>query len=65
MVVHSIKEINRLKKEINRLLSKEMPNIFLINTIEKNCPDLNYDFLSLESSFLGLFLGSSNSRRYH
>ena len=36
MVVHSIKEINRLKKEINRLLSKEMSNIYFTNTIEKN-----------------------------
>ena len=30
------KEINRLRKEINRLLIKGMPNIYLKVTIEKN-----------------------------
>ena len=35
-VFNSIKEINRLRKEINRLLSKEMSNIYLKVTIEKN-----------------------------
>ena len=44
------KEINRLRKEINRLLSKRMLNIYLKVTIEANSP--------------GQFLGSSNSRRY-
>ena len=33
---NSIKEINRLRKEINRLLSKGMSNIYLKDTIEKN-----------------------------
>ena len=33
-VFNSIKEINRLRKEINRLLSKGMPNIYLKVTIE-------------------------------
>ena len=33
-VFNSIKEINRLRKEINRLLSKEMSNIYLKVTIE-------------------------------
>ena len=34
MFFNSIKEINRLKKELNRLLSKGMSNIFLKVTIE-------------------------------
>ena len=34
MFFNSIKEINRLSKEINRLLSKEMSNIHLKVTIE-------------------------------
>ena len=35
MLFNSVKEINRLKKEINRLLSKGMSNIYLKITIEK------------------------------
>ena len=31
----SIKEINRPRKEVNRLLSKEMSNIYLKVTIDK------------------------------
>ena len=31
-----VKKINRLRKEINRLLSKGMSNIYLNVTIEKN-----------------------------
>ena len=34
MFFNSIKEINRLKKEMIRLLSKGMPNIYLKVTIE-------------------------------
>ena len=34
MFFNLIKEINRLRKEINRLLSKEMSNIYLKVTIE-------------------------------
>ena len=33
MFLNSIKEIDRLRKEINRLLSKEMSNIYLKVTI--------------------------------
>ena len=36
MFFNSIKEINRLRKEINRLLRKGMSNIYLKVTIEKN-----------------------------
>ena len=35
-VFNSIKEINRLKKEINRLSYNVMSNIYLKVTIEKN-----------------------------
>ena len=35
MFINSIKEINRLSKEINRLLSKGMSNIYLKTTIEE------------------------------
>ena len=35
-VLNSIKEKNRLKKEINRLLSERMSNIYLKVIIEKN-----------------------------
>ena len=34
--LNSIKEMNRLRKEINRLLSKGMSNIYLKITIKKN-----------------------------
>ena len=36
-------------KEINRLLSKGMSNIYLKVTIEKNWGFRNFDFLSLKS----------------
>ena len=35
MFFNSVKEINRLRKEINRLLSKGMSNIYLKVTTEK------------------------------
>ena len=35
MLFYSIKQINRLRKEVNRLLSKGMSNIHLKGTIEK------------------------------
>ena len=60
MFFNLIKGINRLRKEINRLLSKGISNIYLQVTIEKN-----FDFLSLKSLSAGQFLGNSNIRRYH
>ena len=51
-------------KEINRLISKRMSNIYLKVTIEKNWHSENFDFLSLKSSSPVEFLRSSNSRRY-
>ena len=35
MLFNSIKEINSLREKINRLLSKEMSNIYLKVTIEE------------------------------
>ena len=52
-------------KEINRLLSKGMTNIYLKVTIKKNWRSQNFDFLSLENLSQGQFLGSSNSGRFH
>ena len=54
-----------LRKEINRLLSKGMPNIYLKVTTEKNWPSQNFDFVSLKNLSPGQFFGSPNSRRYH
>ena len=48
MFFNSVKEINRLRKEINRLLSKRMSNIYLKVTIdEKIGRSQNLDFLGL------------------
>ena len=65
MFFNSIKEMNRLRKEINRLLRKGMFNIYLKITIEKKWQTQNFDFKSLKSSAPVQFLGSSNSHRYH
>ena len=62
--LNSIKEMNRLRKEINRLLSKGMSNIYLKITIEKNWRFQNFHFLSLKNLSLGQFLGSSNLHWY-
>ena len=61
-IMKTIKEIDRLRKEINRLLSKGMSNIYLKVAIET--------FSKLRFSWLEKFvtnsvLGSSNSCRYH
>ena len=47
MFFNSIKEINKLRKEINRL-SKRMLNIYLKVTIKKNWRSQNFGFLSLK-----------------
>ena len=50
MIFNSIKEINRLRKETNRLLSKGMSKIYLKVTIEKNFRrSQNFDFVSLKN----------------
>ena len=60
MFSNSIKEIYRLRKEINRLLSKEMLNIYLKVTFEKNWRCQIFDFLSSKNLSPGQFLGSSS-----
>ena len=58
MLFNSIKEINRLRKEINRLLSKEMSNIYLKVAIEKNGGPQNFNFLSLKNLLPGQLEGA-------
>ena len=65
MFFNPIKEINRLRKEVNRLISEGLSNIYIKVTIEKNWRSQNFDFLSLKNLSPGPFLGSSNSRKYH
>ena len=56
MFFNSIKKINTVRKEINRLLSKVMWNIFLKIAIkDKNWRPQNFDFLSLKILSLGQF----------
>ena len=49
MFFSSVKEIIRLRKELNRLLSKGMSNIYLKVIIEKGLGSQNFDFLSLKN----------------
>ena len=58
MFFNSIKEIKRLRKEINRLLRKGMPNVYLNVTIEEKWRSQNFDFLILKLFSLGQFLGT-------
>ena len=49
MFFNLVKEINRLRKQIHRLLSKGMSNIYLkITVVEKNWRSQNFDFLGLK-----------------
>ena len=50
---------------MNKLLSKEMSNIYVKVTIEKNLRSQNFGFLSLKIFSPGQFLGSCNSPRYY
>ena len=61
MFFNSFKEIKRLSKEINRLLSKRMSNIYLKITTEKKQHTQNFNFLNLKSLLPGKILGSSNT----
>ena len=56
MVFIAFKTINRLLKEIDRLLSKGMSNICLKVTIEKKWHTQNFDFVSLKNLFQFSFL---------
>ena len=58
MFFNSIKKINRLRKEIHRLLSKGMSNICLKVSIEKKWQTQNFDFISLKMCSLDSFLGA-------
>ena len=50
MFFNSIKEINRLKKELNMLSSKEVSSIYLkVTTEEKNWHSQNFDFQGLKN----------------
>ena len=50
-----------LIKEINRLISKGMSNIYLKVAVEKKWRTQNFDLLSLKGSSPCQFLGGSNS----
>ena len=52
-----LKKINRLRKEMNRLISKGTSNIYLNVTIEKKWFTQNLDFKSIKRSSPGQFLG--------
>ena len=45
-------------KEINRWISKGMPNIYFKVTIDKKWRSENFDFLSLKNSSPGQFWGA-------
>ena len=58
MFFNSIKELNTLRKEINRLLPKGMSNIYVKVTIKKNWRSINFDFLSLKNCHQISFWGA-------
>ena len=51
------KWINKLRKQINKLLSKEMSNIYLKISIEKSWHSQLFDLLSLKNLTPGRFWG--------
>ena len=61
-VFNSIKEINRLRKEIYKLLSKGMSNIYLKVTIETFS---KRQFSGFKKFITSSVFGSSNSGRCH
>ena len=62
MFFNLVKETNSLRKEINRLLSNGMSNIFDMLLLRRS---QNFDFLGLKNLIPRQFLGSSNSCTYH
>ena len=57
--LYSVEEINRLRKEINRLLSEAMSNIYLkATTITKNWHFQNFDFPGLKILSQGQLWGA-------
>ena len=68
MSFNLIQEINWLRKEINRLLSKGMSTIYLKVTTEQSTEKLAFSkrrFSIFKKFVTMLVLGSFNSRRYH
>ena len=69
MFLYLTTEINRLWKEINRLLSKllskGMSNIYLNISIEKNWRSQDFDILNLKHLSPGQFFGNYSSCRYY
>ena len=65
MFFNSVKEINRLRKEIYKLLSKRMSNTYFKVGIEEKWGTQIFDFPILKISLPDQFLRSSNSRKYH
>ena len=71
----SVKEMNRVKTEINMLLSKVINRLLskVISRLRKETnvllskgiSTLRNEFLNLKNLSPGQFLGSSSSRRYH
>ena len=57
---YSVKEMDTLRKEINRLIIKGMSNIYLKITTEKKWRSQNFDFLSFKNLTPGQILGSFN-----
>ena len=49
MFFNSVKKINRLRKEINRLVRRGMSNILLKVAIENSWRSQNIDFLGLKN----------------
>ena len=62
MFFNLVKEINRLRQEIERLLRKGMSDIYLKIAIERFS---KLRFSGFEEFVTRSVLGSSNSRRYH
>ena len=65
LVFKIMESLQCILKEINRLISKGMSNIYLKVTIEKKWRTQRFDYLSLKSLSPGQSLGSPNSRRYY
>ena len=57
--------MDSLLKQVNRLSSKGMLNIYLVVTIEKKWRTQNIDVQNLKSLSPGQFLGSSKACRYY
>ena len=65
LVFKIMESLQCILKEINRLISKGMSNIYLKVTIEKKWRTQRFDYLSLKSLSPGQSLGSPNSRTYY